>query len=52
MWVGDLVLVRRENKTLTGAKTEKKCGTDTKVKSIQRCTTWESIPYAVTKGRQ
>jgi hypothetical protein len=34
--LGDLVLLRKENKILTGANTETKCGAETEGRAIQR----------------
>jgi hypothetical protein len=42
------VLLRRENKILTGGNTETKCGAGLKERPSRG---WRSIPYTVTKSR-
>ena len=49
--VDTLVLLRKENKILTGGNMETKCGEETEGKIIQRLTDLESISYTVTKPR-
>jgi hypothetical protein len=45
------VLLRRENKILTGGIMETKCGAETSGRPSRDCPTWGSIQYTVTKHR-
>jgi hypothetical protein len=45
------VLLRRQNKILTGGNMETKCGAKVEERPSRNCPTWESIPYIVTKHR-